>query len=155
MAAVNEFRHFKEKGSKWGNEFNTGGQYLAGQLPRQGQNKLEYWGTALFDQGKMVDELNGQETRTLAIIRGEFERGFFTLQDPKEPKFVIPLDVRPAGRPKVKISFNGDTPTIDLTIHLKGDILAVQSRLHYEQDPLLSLLENTFKKNIKVKWINL
>ena len=155
MAAVNEFRHFKEKGSKWGNEFNTGGQYLAGQLPRQGQNKIEYWGTALFDQGKMVDELNGQETRTLAIIRGEFERGFFTLQDPKEPKFVIPLDVRPAGRPKVKISFNGDTPTIDLTIHLKGDILAVQSRLHYEQDPLLSLLENTFKKNIKVKWINL
>ncbi|NLI61234.1 MAG: Ger(x)C family spore germination protein [Clostridiales bacterium] len=149
MAAVNEFRHFKEKGSKWGNEFNTGGQYLAGQLPRQGQNKIEYWGTALFDQGKMVDELNGQETRTLAIIRGEFERGFFTLQDPKEPKFVIPLDVRPAGRPKVKISFNGDTPTIDLTIHLKGDILAVQSRLHYEQDPLLSLLENTFKKNIK------
>jgi len=132
-----------------GSDFKVGGEYLAGQLPRQGQNKIEYWGTALFNNGKMVGELNGQQTRALAIIRGEFERGFITVQDPKEPKLVIPLDVQQARKPKVKVSFNDDVPTVELTIHLKGGILAVQSRLHYEQDPLFSLLEETFKKDVR------
>ena len=149
MGAVNEFESFKEEGTKWGSEFKTGGEYLAGQLPRRGQNKIEYWGTALFDHDKMVGELNGNQTRTLMMIRGEFERGFFTVKDPKQPELIIPLDIRQARKPKVKVSFNGDVPTIELTISLKGDILAVQSRLHYEQDPLLSLLEETIKKDIK------
>lgn len=149
IAAVNEFQHFNVKGPKWDSEFKTGSEYLAGQLPRQGENKIEYWGTALFNESKMVDELNGLQTRALAIIRGEFERGFFTLQDPKEPSLVVPLDIRQDRKPKVKVNLNGDTPTIDLTIYLKGEILAIQSRLHYEQDPLLSLLEENFRNRIK------
>lgn len=149
MGAVNEFKNFKEEGAKWGTEFKTGGEYLAGQIPRQGENKIEYWGTALFDGDRMVGELNGKQTRALSMIRGEFRRGFFTVKDPKEPELIIPLDVRQARKPKVKVSFNDDIPTIDLTIYLQGDLLAVQSRLHYEQDPLLSLLEESFKKDVK------
>lgn len=144
MGAVNQFESFQEQGSKWDNEFKPGGEYLAGQLPRYGQNKIEYWGTALFDQDKMVGELNGTQTRALLMIRGEFERGFFTVQDPKKPELIIPLDIRQAKNPKVKVRFDKDTPTIELTLYLTGNILAIQSRLHYEEDPLLLLLEDNF-----------
>ena len=149
MGAVNRFENFDEKGPKWNNEYNPGGQYFAGQTPRYGENNIEYWGTALFDKDKMVGELNGSETRALMMIRGEFVRGFFTIQDPKEPELIIALDIRQDKRPRVKISFDGDIPVVDLTLYLKGDILSVQSRLHYEKDPLLSLLEEKFKDDVK------
>ena len=149
MGAVNQFESFKEKGTKWDTEFKIGGEYPPGQLPRQGQNKIEYWGTALFDQDKMVGELNGTQTRALLMIRGEFERGFFTLQDPKKPELIIPLDIRQAKKPKVTVRFDEDIPTVDLTLYLQGNILAIQSRLHYEEDPLLSLLEDTFTEEVE------
>lgn len=149
MAAVNEFKNFKEKGPIWKGGFKDGGEYLAGQLPRQGQNKIEYWGTAIFKKDKMVAELNGSQNRTLLMIRGGFRSGFFTIQDPKKPDLIIALDIRQDKKPKVKIDFEGDIPTIDLTVHLEGIILALQSRFHYEEDPLLSLLEEAFKEDIK------
>ncbi|HZK35076.1 MAG TPA: Ger(x)C family spore germination protein [Bacillota bacterium] len=149
MGAVNHFESFQEQGTKWDNEFKPGGEYLAGQLPRYGQNKIEYWGTALFNQDKMVGELNGTETRALSMIRGEFKRGFFTIQDPKEPELIIPLDIQQAKKPRINISFDEDTPVIELTLYLKGNILAIQSRLHYEEDPLLSLLEDTFIEDVE------
>lgn len=151
MAAVNDFKTFKEKGPKWGDEFKSGGDYLVGELPRHGKNKLESWGTALFEQDRMVGELTGTETRKLLMIRGDFKRGFFTIQDPKQPNLIIPLDIRQAKKPHVTVSFDEDKPIIGLTIHLEGDLLAVQSRLHYEVDPLLSLLEETVTKDIENK----
>ncbi|MEN6624224.1 MAG: Ger(x)C family spore germination C-terminal domain-containing protein, partial [Smithella sp.] len=93
IAAVNDLENFKEDGEAWGTEFNTGGSYIAGQLPRFGDNKLELFGTALFDGDTMVGELNGDETRYLLMVRSEFRRGLFTVQDPKQPDVIIPLDV--------------------------------------------------------------
>ena len=49
------------------------------------------------------------------------------------------------------MSFKDGIPNIDITVPLKGTILAIQSGLHYEQDPLLSLLEKTFEKETKRK----
>lgn len=149
MGAVNQFENFQEQGPKWDNEFKLGGEYLPGQLPRYGQNKIEYWGTALFNQDKMVGELNGSESRALLMIRGEFERGFFTVQDPKKSELIIPLDIKQAKKPKVTVSFDEDIPMVELTLYLEGDLLAIQSRLHYEKDPLLSLLEDTFTEEVE------
>lgn len=149
MSAVNNYEGFKNQGEKWDKEFKTGGEYTAGLLPRFGDNKIEYWGTALFNKDKMVAELNGTETRSLLMIRGEFTRGFFTIQDPNVPELIIPLDVSQDRKPDIKIHFDEGTPIINLTLYLKGDLLAVQSRLNYEDDPLLSLLEDTFQEIVK------
>lgn len=149
IGAVNEFKNFKEDGPKWDGGFEDEGKYLAGELPRYGQKKIEYWGTALFNGKKMIAELNGSDTRALLMVRGDFQRGFFTMQDPKVPDLIIPLDIRPDGAPEVKMGFQDDVPNIDLTVPLKGDILAIQSTLHYEEDPLLSLLERAFERKIK------
>lgn len=149
IGALNDFKTFREDGPKWGDKYKDEGEYLAGQLPRYGVRKIEYWGTALFSGEKMLTELNGTETRALLMLRGEFKRGFFTVQDPKKPELIIPLDIRPKGKPKVRMSFKDGIPNIDITVPLKGTILAIQSGLHYEQDPLLSLLEKTFEKETK------
>jgi len=146
IAAVNDSKNFKEEGEPWGTEFNTGGNYVAGQIPRSGDNKLELFGTALFDGDTMVGELNGDETRYLLMAQGEFKRGLFTMQDPQKPGVIIPLDVTSSRKPDIKISFDGSMPVINLKVELDADILAIQSGINYEQPELKSVLEDEFEK---------
>jgi len=149
MASVNDSKSFAEKGEPWGTQFKTGGDYFAGQFPRTGQNKIEVWGTALFNGDKMVGELNGDETRFLLMTRGEFKQGSFTMQDPKEPELIIPLDVRASKKPDIKVDCKGAKPVIQLKVQLDADLLAVQSMINYEQPELQSLLEEAFKKSVE------
>lgn len=148
LAAVNDFSAFKKEGEPWGTEFNTGGNYTAGELPRTGENKIELFGTVLFDGDTMVGELNGDETRYMLMVRGDFERGDFTMQDPKKPEVIIPLDVKSAAEPEIKVAFADSKPVIHVKIRLNADLLAVQSMINYEQPELKSLLEETFKQSV-------
>lgn len=149
LAAVNDFSSFPKEGEPWGTEYKTGGQYTAGELPRSGDNEIELLGTALFRGDTMVGELNGGQTRFLLMARGEFKRAFFTVQDPKEPDLIIPLDVRAKKKPLINVDLSGDRPRIDLKVRLDLDLLAVQSKLPYERDDLRALLEKEFAQSVK------
>lgn len=149
MAAVNEGGAFEQAGEPWGKAFKTGGDYAAGQLPRTGENKIELWGTALFDGDTMVGELDGDETRYLLMARGEFERGLFTIQDPENSELVISLDVRSARKPDVSVAAEAGRPHVKLTVYLDGDLLAVQGDGNYAQEELQLLLEAAFRESVK------
>lgn len=149
LASVNDFKNFQEEGIKQDHKFKTGGGYLPGELPRSSGNKIEFFGSAVFDGDKMVAELNGDETRMVLIGKGAFKRGFFTIPDPKQPDLIVPLDVRQARKPEVKIRFEGERPVIRLKIRLEGDILAVQSKINYENPKLKQVLENAFEQYIE------
>jgi spore germination protein KC len=110
---------------------------------------MEFLGAAVFDGDKMVGELNGDETRLMQMAKGDFKIGFFTMPDPMVPSLVIPFDVRKSGNPAVKIQFDGNKPVINLKIELQGDLLAVQSRINYEQPELKPVLERAFEQQIK------
>jgi spore germination protein KC len=150
LGGVNNFNNIKETGEKWGTEFKPGGGYLAGQLPRKGGSSIELFGTAVFDGDTMVGELNGDETRLMLIGRGEFERGFFGIPDPKKPELLVPLDVRlKKSNRKVSAKIENGKPNIHLKLDLEGDILAVQSRINYESPELKPVLEKAFEQYIK------
>ncbi|MDD3704855.1 MAG: Ger(x)C family spore germination protein [Clostridiaceae bacterium] len=149
MASVNDLKSFAGEGEPWGTEFKTGGSYFAGQLPRTGKNKIEVWGTALFNGDKMVDKLNGDETRFLLMIRGEFRQGRYTMKDPKRPEVIIALDVRISKKPEIEIDIKDENPEIRLKFQLDADILSVQSMIDYENPELLPLLEENFKKTVE------
>ena len=149
LAAVNDFKNFKKTGKPWGTEFKTGGYYTAGELPRIGENNGEVFGTAVLNGEKMVGTLNGDETRFLLMARGEFNRGVFTIPDPKKPELAIPLDVKANKKPDIKVSFRDSKPVINLKIQLDGDLLAVQSMIDYEQPQQKRLLEQEFEKVVQ------
>jgi len=149
IAAVNDGKSFIENGEHSGTEFKTGGEYTAGQMPRTGDNKIEIWGTALFVGDTMVGELDGDETRYLLMVRGEFERGFFTIQDPQKPELVISLDIRSSREPEIKVTCDGSKPIIRLNVLLDGDLLAVQSGINYEKPEHKQLLEQAFQQIVK------
>nr|WP_315989208.1 hypothetical protein [Desulforamulus aquiferis] len=44
--------------------------YLAGEVPREGGNKVEFAGAAIFNNDKMVGRLTADENRTMMILQG-------------------------------------------------------------------------------------
>ncbi|HEY9062521.1 MAG TPA: Ger(x)C family spore germination protein [Pseudobacteroides sp.] len=155
LASLNTDNNFKQQGSKWGTEFKPAGEEYAGEIPKTGGSKIELFGTAVFDGDMMVGELNGEETRLMLMARGEYENGKFTIQDPEKPELVVPLEIRPARKPEIKIKLQNDKPIINLTLYLEGDILAIQSRINYESKDLKPLLEKSFEAYIKTRLDNL
>ena len=132
LAAVNRGENFVEEGSVWGNKYQIPGDYYAGDQPRKGGGKVELMGLAIFNGTRMVGKLTGHESRILAMVKGNFRKGTLVIPDPKQPGDIIAFEVRPARKPQVKIWFDGDKPFIDLKLHLEGDILGIQSGIHYE-----------------------
>jgi Ger(x)C family germination protein len=55
LAAVNDMKDFVKDGAPYAGGLMSAGRYLAGELPRQGKNKLELFGTAVFVGDKMVE----------------------------------------------------------------------------------------------------
>jgi Ger(x)C family germination protein len=149
LGAVSNPENLKQEGENWENKFKTGGEYYAGELPINVQNGVEIFGMAVFDGDKMVGKLTGDETRLMQMANGDFKMAFFTMQDPKKPSLIIPLDIRRLRKPSVKIKFEGDKPVIHLKVELEGDLLAIQSRINYEQPELKPVLEKAFEKQIK------
>lgn len=129
--------------------FNSGGTYLAGQIPRVGKNKSELFGTALFRDNIMIGELTGDETRYMLMARGEFKRGYFTMRDPGKAELIVALNVRQEEKPKVKVIIGEEGPIIELIISLDLDLLSIQSEIKYDIPPLKSVLEERFAEDVK------
>ncbi|KPU44802.1 spore germination protein B3 precursor [Oxobacter pfennigii] len=148
LAAINDFSHFNE--AELNKENNKSeGDYQPGQTPRSGGNKFEFLGSALFNGDKMIGELNGDETRAMLMMRGDFSRGSITIPDPLEPDRRISVETHPHKGPAVNIYFDGDKPVIDVKVYLEGDLLNVQSEKEYESEELNPLLEQTLEELIK------
>jgi spore germination protein KC len=149
LANVNALKNLEEPGQGAPPKSANGGEYLPGELPRKGGVKREFFGAAVFRGARMVGELNGSEARILGMVTGEFQRGFFTIQDPLAPDYVVPLDIHLARKPKIKVTIQGDSPEIYVRLRLEGDMLAVQSRINYESPQLKPTLEQAFEQEIK------
>lgn len=148
LAAINDFSNYRTRGNP-PKEFKSEGDYYAGELPRSGGNKFEFFGTALFDGDKMVGELNGDESRALLMIRGEFYSGSIAITDPKDKELRITTDITMKKKPDIKVDFREGKPVINVKIFLEGDIQNLQSPIEYESVELKPVLEDAYKVYIK------
>jgi len=151
LAAVNDFSAFVKEGESETPESTSGGRHKAGEIPRISENKIELWGTALFDEDVLVGELNGAETRCLLMLRNEFTRGVYTVPDLFEEGLIVVLEVRRSKPTKVKVKFVDNIPQITVKVFLNGDILSIQGSTQYEQKENKPLLEDAFAQLIKAE----
>jgi len=148
LAGVNRLNNLKEPG-RGEPESVTGGDFTAGEIPRQGGPQREIFGTAVFAGTKMVGALTGAETRIFRMITGELERAFLETQDPRAPHMAVLLDVQTARRPEVTVHIDGEAPVINVKIQLEGAILSIWSGTNYEKPELKTVLEDAFEEQIK------
>lgn len=149
--AINSGENLKDSRTQQQNDSNPSRSYYAGDLPREGGNKIELMGSVVADGDTMVGLLTGQETRIALLARGELEKGTFSIQDPEKPDLIVPVEIRLARKPQIKVETQDNKPVIDVKIKLEGDILAIQSRINYENPKLAPLLEKAVEKHIKAE----
>ncbi|NJD01163.1 MAG: Ger(x)C family spore germination protein [Ruminiclostridium sp.] len=148
LTAINDFSNYEASGAP-PEIFKSEGDYYAGELPRSGGNKFEFFGTALFEGDKMVGALNGDETRAMLMVRGEFNRGSIAMTDPKDKKLRITINASQQKKPGIKATFIEGKPVINVKIFLEGNIQNTQSSTEYESVKLKPVLENAFREYVK------
>lgn len=134
----------KERGMKISGDKTK--EYLAGDIPREGGNDIEYLGTAVFSGDKLAGKLTNTETRLLAILLGKFPYSFMTVDDPLMPKFAVNVALRLGSKPKVNVEIVDGIPVITVNIMLEGEISSIASGINYEDPKYLSILEEQFSQ---------
>lgn len=111
----------------------TATQLQAGQIPQIGGGPVGVMGTAVFSGGRMVGDLNGDETACMLAVRGDFERGGLSIEDPMEPgkpEYSMSYEVR-GGKSRVKATRSGDSVQIDVEISLEIDYVSSRTQTDY------------------------
>lgn len=149
LGAINNSDAFKQEGQKWGEEFNLPGKLYAGQVPRKGGNKVEFFGSAVFNKDKMVGQLDGYETRMLLLINGKYNSGVFTIQDPLKKNLVIPINLRLDSKPDTEVNFSENKINVTIKVKTEGDIYAIQSHINYEDPQMIKIIEKATTEQLE------
>jgi len=124
------------------------GAYQAGRIPRQGGGKIEIMGGAVFDEGRMVGTLNGNELAVQKLFFGTLKRTVVNVSDPIQPDKFIVVDLLPRQKPRVDINIDGGRPQITAQVKVEGEIMSLQSGEHYETPDRLPMVEQAVEKLI-------
>ena len=112
--------------------------YMPGELNREGDNKNEYMGAAVFDRNGMVGTLNGREVMMIYFLQGKANR---------IANFTTPVPMRVSVRKKrdVRIEVDGERPILKIDLHLDvatleehADLMLIEKSLKGEMEDLIS-----------------
>ena len=97
----------------------SGGNDLAGDLSRSGDNKNLYFGSVLFREGRMVGVLTGEQTQLLNVLRGE-------LKDFSRIRGGVPMRLRVSSGPGVSVDLSEERAVID--VKLTVDVMDAEQK---------------------------
>ncbi len=149
--AVNPGGKLAKSGERYQGGFTKTGDYYAGDVPRNGGNKIEFVGCIIADGDKEVGNLTGLETRFLLMLNGRFKRGIFSIPDPEMKQYVVPMELRMQEKPEMSAQIIGGKVYINIKVKLNANIMAVQSRINYEEPQKLKELEQDTSKALKAE----
>jgi spore germination protein KC len=129
--------------------------YLPGDIAREGGNPAALAGTAIFKGDKMIGMLTNVETRMLAILMGNFPKGFLTLADPRVPEQNVYLLMRLGSAPKIEVSLIDDVPEINIEVLIECELSSISSGTNYEADELRPEIEQQVSKAISQEMKNM
>jgi Ger(x)C family germination protein len=106
-------------------------QFIAGELNYEGEtNTAEFAGSAVFNEGKMIDTLTVEETRLSYLLNNVLEQPesmIVSLSDPEEEGGQVAARVKRQGKVQLDMDLKGSTPSIHATVPLNLDILTNHS----------------------------
>ncbi|WP_409250809.1 Ger(x)C family spore germination protein [Bacillus sp. SCS-153A] len=112
-------------------------EYEAGEIPQVGGNKTQFMGSAVFKEGKMIDILNGQETRIALILdpSTHLKDVLATYEDPLAEGFKIAARFIKKEKNDVDIQYHKEKPTVlKVTVPFEIEVLSVPSLIDYSND---------------------
>ncbi|NLA86186.1 MAG: Ger(x)C family spore germination protein [Clostridiales bacterium] len=140
MAAISDPSSFKEEGSQE-KEFKSEGDYYAGEIPQKSRNKFNLMGSAIFNGMTMIGELNGNETRSVLMLRGTFKESQIAIPDPEDASHRISAVVFSKGDPDIKITFEEGKIKIHAAVFFEAALQNAQITTTDEKERITQLEE--------------
>lgn len=134
----------------FGDEWVSDGAYYPGQIPRSGGNGIEITGAAVFQDDRLVGEINGDEMTGLMLIRGTFNQANISLADPLFPDKMLGVNLRMFRNPQIKVDLSGPVPWIRVKVYLEGALTGMQTtQVNYEEPLNRLVLEEAINRRIQ------
>ncbi|MFZ5823056.1 MAG: Ger(x)C family spore germination protein [Bacillota bacterium] len=129
--------------------FGSPAAVLAGDVSRLGEMPVEFMGTAVFKRDRLAGFLTGQETRAVALLRGELSRRTpISIPDPTEPEQRVVLIIQNQAAPEIRTRLTDDGVHVDFVVRVEGDIGSIPSATDYAEANYITLLEEAAEKYI-------
>ncbi|QGG48414.1 Ger(x)C family spore germination protein [Heliorestis convoluta] len=114
---------------------------------RSGGNPLEMIGIAVLQEGVMIEQLSGWESRIYGLLRDNYRYGLWIFDDPEVENRTFAVELYRSRPPNVTIDWNKEDPvTIDIHLFLEGNIRDIQSLEKHVSPDKYTLLEAEVEK---------
>lgn len=121
---------------------------VPGEVVRLGGNPMEFVGTGVFRDAKLVTILDGIETRMLLTLRGELLRTQMDFPDPHHKDQHVSVEIKHARAPRVEVDLSQKPVRVHVNESLEGDLIGVQSEVDYTEVKNLNLLERKIAERL-------
>lgn len=125
------------------------GNQNAGEIQRSGETPVEFFGTAVYKGDKLRGFLNGNETKNLFMLRGDFKRTTWDFTDPANKKLNLTIDMKAQKRTVMKVKRKNNQVSVYFEITMEGDLISVQSSADYTKEKNRKKLERAVEKQLK------
>jgi spore germination protein KC len=128
-------------------------EYTAGQVHATGElNDTQFMGSAVFRNGKMIDKLTGEETRTVNILDDSTNIKDILVNIPNPfPGSEKQMSARmfKTGNNKVKMNLKGTRPKIFITIPLQFVIMSNPSMVNFVVKKNQQIIKETIEEYLR------
>lgn len=140
-------------------KYENDDEYLAGEIIKESANPTQIIGSAVFQQGKMVGLLTGEETRMSLLLTPnakELGRILTSFKDPLDDKYRISARLSKNENTEVKMDFKKHPVEIKVNLPINVEVIGIPSLINYAMNmEKQSLLRNSIKKQIEKKAMDL
>jgi Ger(x)C family germination protein len=126
--------------------------YLAGQVPKRAGDPVQMMGAAVFQNGRMIGTLTGEQMRWTQMLRHKTNIDAFitSFSDPLDERAMISVRLFRNGGTKIRMNLRKERPDIHVTIPLRVQVLSFTSLQQYATDVRKQmLLERHLKEEIE------
>lgn len=145
---------------KGDNNTNNKNNILAGDIKYGGEtNSIQFAGSALFKNGKMIGKINGQETRIARLLNNTQTNieAIESYTDPFDPNKQIAVKINKTKPNKIRMNLETNPGIIEIKVPLVFEILANHSMIDYRKKENRLKLEKHLSQTIHkemMKFIN-
>lgn len=106
-------------------------------------------GLAVFQDDKLIGELNARETLCHLIIRDEFESCNISIPNLEDKNASIDLYIYNKSKPKINVKIVNGSPFISINVKLEAKILSVDDNSNYITEEKLSEISTSANQYIQ------
>lgn len=122
------------------NYIDLDSSYKAGEALIKHKNNLEIMGLAVFNQDKLVGELNGMETISYLLVTGNLKNSTLNIPDPFNSDNVVSLSLKQVKPTSSKVQLVNNSAFITCKIPIEANILSLNNNSDYSKGENLDIL---------------